>query len=735
MNRLDVFTLKFGDADWMDICFPTLKSWCQRHKYPLHVFGDDFPEYPSPKFCEINMLEKFLSGTSTHMLYVDADVLIHSKAPAIPLTEGFSATSDGPHKEWNARWREWHKEHYKTTPKDGFDYFNAGVWLCDRASAKKILEQAKPPFIVESQEQHEMNGWVYRALGSYTQLHPSWNRYGEDLEPSWFFHVWGENKMQALRSIESSGFLDPDMTPNDALIYNVRPSTFPNSDKVVVTQFVQDAGLGNTLFEWAAGLGLARRLGLPFRWVWRDSSLRQFELGHFGIGAPKFRQYPIVAQKLGQGNLEMVEISLKRINESKDAFCGVCLPWQDEKCFENVADEIRERFRLDPITLNVSEGHTPVAVQVRRGDYVGHSRLDVTNITYFLKAMKFIRSKVDKPHFFIISDDPAWCEKQFQREIDATVMPAQTSIEGLRTMVSCKAHIISNSTFGWWGAWLGESGPVVVPDPWHRNPGSYGKWEPRPERWHRIAVSTHAIEPFVELPPPAVKRAIVYPYKLENARWQELRYSMRSIETFFEDKECPIFIFGTHKPGWLRNHPRVKFFDSWSYSDALTRGCQSAEEVMWMNDDIVLLKPTTWEDIKVPRYLRPVRSDFTSQMKVQGNPWQAGVIRVLSDLKLEGYEDLKIYSTHTPYFYERTKVLEIFRRYGCFEKMPLELALFNVFGENSRPLGDLKTQTHPFGDAQFLNYDDRRLTPGIKQGLKEMFPAFAAWELPVYFEA
>lgn len=523
--------------------------------------------------------------------------------------------------------------------------------------------------------------------------------------------------------------------PTEKPIYEILPKTPPTSNKVIITQFVKDGGLGNQMFEFAAGLGLARRFNLPYRWVWRDSTLRKFELNHFGIGAPKFHEYPILAQKWGQGNPEMVERAVKAIEASDSRFFGVCLPWQDERCFVNVADEIRELFKLKPMNLDIPEGHTPVAVQVRRGDYVNHPRLDVTNINYFINAMEFIRGKVEKPHFFIVSDDPAWCSRKFQREPNVTVMPKQTSIEGLRTMVACKAHVISNSTFGWWGAWLGETGPVVVPDPWHTTAGSYGKWEPRPERWHRIEVAPHPIEPFIELPPPTIKRAIVYPYKLDAAKWQELRYSLRSVEKFFEDKECPIHIFGTRKPGWLISHPRVKFFDAWTYADALTRGCQSADEVVWMNDDIVLLKPTTWEDIKTPRYTAEVHDEFISQMNSQGNPWQAGVLRVLSDLKRDGYSGLKIYSTHTPYFYEREKALEIFRKFGVFEKFPLELAYFNVFAESPDKLGGLRTHAVPFNGAQFLNYNNDRLTQPVKDALKEIFPDFAAWELRVPFDA
>lgn len=523
------------------------------------------------------------------------------------------------------------------------------------------------------------------------------------------------------------------------MILSVEPKTPTVAKKVVVTEFIQDGGLGNQLTEWAAGYSIARTLNLGFRWVWKPSKLREFGLHHFGIGENPPESYTRLMFKAGQGNRALRERAIKLINVSNAEFCAISCPFQCESCFIDHADEIREIFRLEPLELEIPEGATPVAVQVRRGDYLTHSKLNVCTEDYYRNAMRFMRDAVTRPHFFMVSDDPEWCESVFGKYPCVTVMPPQSAIDGLRTMVACKAAIISNSTYGWWGAWLNESGPVVVPEIWHHKAGAYGDWNPVPDRWHRVSIKGDglSVTPFYpsrELPKPELHRAIVIPYKADGARWEELRYTLRSIHRFLKD-DVPIILLGTRKPGWLIPHPRITWKDAWTYDDALVRGCQMADEIAWWNDDITLLRDTTWADLKVPGYLRPVRSEFLNQMRDQGNPWQRGVLRVLEEMQMLGHEDLMITSTHMPYVYEREKTMALFRDFGTWAKMPLELAYFNLHREGLVELDGIRTQEAPFGDAQFLNYNDDKLTPAVRTALKELLPDFAPWELKYPFES
>lgn len=518
------------------------------------------------------------------------------------------------------------------------------------------------------------------------------------------------------------------MTPITT-ISEVKPPTPPTSDKVLILRFVKDGGLGNQFFEWSAGLNIARRLNIPYRWEWMSSGHREYGLRHFGLEPSPFKDGPEVCPPLGQGNPAILERVIRAVEESPLTECRVRSPFQCEECFIDVADEVRERFRLEPLELDVPEGATPVSVQVRRGDYVKHPRLEVTNRAYFLNGMDMIRLHVEKPHFFVVSDDPPWCKANFAGIPDVTVMPRQSAIEGLRTMAACDCHIISNSTYGWWGAWLNERGPVVAPDRWYTEKGRYGPWEPVPARWLRA--STRMPEPFIRVTERTLDRAVVVPWQADSDKWESLRFSIRSVAKFFTDKDCPIHIYGTRRPPWLlEKSGRVRFFDCWTYADALARGVQCAERVLWMNDDIVILKDTSWEDAAVPLHMGDVYPGFDTASRDNPNPWRRGVYRAIRDLEmLNGKRDYKVFSTHTPYVYERGKAVAVFEKYGIWEKMPLEMIYFNLHHLGDAVRCDCRTQDVPFGDARYLNHTDAKLTSAMKQAIADMLPEFDPWEL------
>jgi hypothetical protein len=230
---------------------------------------------------------------------------------------------------------------------------------------------------------------------------------------------------------------------------------------------------------------------------------------------------------------------------------------------------------------------------------------------------------------------------------------------------------------------------------------------------------------------PQTERAIVYPWSEIKARWHELRYSLRSVHENFEDKHCPIYILGSGRPGFLLlSDHRVRFIDSWSYKDALVRGVQLADKVLWMNDDIYLLQPTTWEDAAVPLHLGPVGADLHRQLE-KGNPWHKAMQQVLGHMHNLGLKDLRIHSTHTPYVYEREKAIACLKEYGACEKMPLEMPYFNSYfsSEQCVRITTERTQSPDFGAARYLNHTDALLNQPLKDAIAARFPDFAPWEL------
>lgn len=243
-------------------------------------------------------------------------------------------------------------------------------------------------------------------------------------------------------------------------------------------------GLGNQMFQYAAAFTLARRLCCQLELLYVPGD-RKFALSKFGI--------PLATDSQDQGRrvfcdhagyragLEMVlHQAVARAPFPKVSISG---HFQNEAFFEEMAEEIRNKFHLEPrLPALLKSDATPVAIQVRKGDYVGNSKHDLCTPAYYLDAMSIVRALLPTPVFYVISDDLEWCHSFFAEATDVFVPRAQNEWEGMQTMLACQGHIISNSTYGWWGAWLSDSKVVVAPDPFV----SDRSWEIVPSRWIRI---------------------------------------------------------------------------------------------------------------------------------------------------------------------------------------------------------------------------------------------------------
>ena len=106
---------------------------------------------------------------------------------------------------------------------------------------------------------------------------------------------------------------------------------------------------------------------------------------------------------------------------------------------------------------------------------------------------------------------------------------------------------------------------------------------------------------------------------------------------------------------------------------------------------------------------------------------------MLRALAGEGIRDQKVFSTHTPYVYQREKAMEILRKYGVWEKFPMELAYFHHHAVDPVLMTTERAVGLPFGEAQFLNYSDRTLSELMKRAVMELLPDHPAWEMVVNY--
>ncbi|MFT5046735.1 MAG: hypothetical protein ACI8UP_003714 [Porticoccaceae bacterium] len=175
--------------------------------------------------------------------------------------------------------------------------------------------------------------------------------------------------------------------------------------------------------------------------------------------------------------------------------------WQSEKWFDDIADVIRAECTPETPTddnnqasLSAIKTCTAVALHVRFFNDPTQTAQSQQVIDYYEKAVSTIREWVANPTFFIFSDQP---EKA--REILA-LDPAETYVVDhnagdanahldLWLMSQCQHFITANSTFSWWGAWLGEKTDSIVVSPVFTVADAFLAWGlpgTIPERWISI---------------------------------------------------------------------------------------------------------------------------------------------------------------------------------------------------------------------------------------------------------
>lgn len=284
-------------------------------------------------------------------------------------------------------------------------------------------------------------------------------------------------------------------------------------------------GLGNQMFQYAAGKALAMHhntelyldvsglLGSP-----NDACTpRKFELGAFHIraeiaGQAQLSQFDAEESVWVRKYKSMFPFWFKqvRLNESQSGFYSrfFKLPantylngyWQTENYFL----QNRQGLLADFTLKKTSEGYNQileqinscnsVSLHVRRGDYVtlavANEFHGVLPLRYYKDAMSYLNTIQKQLVYFVFSDDIPWCRKNlnFLTEV-RYVDGGQSGLlpqEELVLMSRCKHHIIANSSFSWWGAWLNRQHDttVIAPVKWFNK-----LQQPKdliPKRWIRL---------------------------------------------------------------------------------------------------------------------------------------------------------------------------------------------------------------------------------------------------------
>ena len=161
--------------------------------------------------------------------------------------------------------------------------------------------------------------------------------------------------------------------------------------------------------------------------------------------------------------------------------------WQSEKYFLPIRNilraELTPKTPIEREYISFAESITSsnsVSLHVRRGDYVMNPRINdkhgTCSVSYYQDAVKLMNERLPSAKYYIFSDDLEWAQSnldfiQNKQIIFHVPDVLNADAQEMWLMSQCKHHIIANSSFSWWGAWLSNnpSKIIICPQKWFSN--------------------------------------------------------------------------------------------------------------------------------------------------------------------------------------------------------------------------------------------------------------------------
>jgi hypothetical protein len=284
---------------------------------------------------------------------------------------------------------------------------------------------------------------------------------------------------------------------------------------MIITRLL--GGLGNQMFQYAAGLALAERhrtvLKLDASWFRvrpEYEAHNRYALSCFNITEQfataeeidRVRGFPLTRTERWSVALARL-LRLRRYTERmQPAAPNRCAQdvsfqpafftqpdstylegmWQSERYFSEIAPLLHLHFTFryppQPAVAALAErirSGSSAAVHFRRGDYVTNTafnrEIGVVGLDYYRRAVGELRARHPDTTLYIFSDDIDTIEREFRPpgpHVFARFTQPWNAYDTIRLMSLCEHAIISNSTFAWWAAWL-NSKPgktVIAPATW-----------------------------------------------------------------------------------------------------------------------------------------------------------------------------------------------------------------------------------------------------------------------------
>ena len=250
--------------------------------------------------------------------------------------------------------------------------------------------------------------------------------------------------------------------------------------------------LGNQMFQYAATRGIAAKHG--YEWCIpdgpkEDEEFHDEENQHklfmaFQMGGAKVvNMHPAPYKEEGSFTFDQDLFDNCEDNVNLYGY------FQSEKYFKHIEDEIREDFTFVDDILNPCKeafgSDEMVGLHIRRSDYLQKQDYHpLCTQEYYKEALSKFSDTIP---VVIVSDDPAWCAKQELFEPDRfLISESNDNLVDMCILSLCKYHIIANSSFSWWGAWLANSEKVIAPKVWYGPAANIDESDIVPETWESI---------------------------------------------------------------------------------------------------------------------------------------------------------------------------------------------------------------------------------------------------------
>lgn len=249
---------------------------------------------------------------------------------------------------------------------------------------------------------------------------------------------------------------------------------------MVSTSFI--GRLGNSMFQTAVCIGYARKYG--YQWGVPNDQRESTILTHF----PNLPRCNERHRRYNENHGDQTLNGVFMPNNDHDWFNYHEIPdhgpdtllfgfWQSWKYFEYCKDEVKQVFKLE----HISGYEDYVSIHVRRGDYVQHSGSFPPITKEFIWGAIGKFAPMHHRSFMIFSDDVRWCKDNIKESdyndpsrLKFEFSEGRNELEDLSLMASCGHHIIANSSFSWWGAYLGHNPDRIVISPSCENGSWFG---------------------------------------------------------------------------------------------------------------------------------------------------------------------------------------------------------------------------------------------------------------------